>query len=170
MSGNAVSARRRPLQLFLVAMVLVLTATPSRVAAQDRDHDVYETRPYYKNFIPFGVGQFQNGDTGKGTFFLVSQVATAAVSVAAFAYLQFHLSDRGYVQAEDASTARSFQLVQLGSAVAFYGLVGWGIVDALVHHRPLVRVSERRPGSTSLTCVPVVGREITGVGLSFGFR
>jgi hypothetical protein len=156
--------------MFVVAMALVSTAGPSHVAAQDRGRGVYETRPYYKNFIPFGVGQFQNEETGKGTFFLVSQVATGAVSVATFAYLQFHLSDRGYVQAEDASTARSLQLVQLGSAVAFYGLVGWGIVDALVHHRPRVHVSERRHGPSSLTWLPVVGRDMTGVGLSFGFR
>ena len=52
-------------------------------AAQARDR-AYEQHSYAVNFIPFGAGQFQNGQRGKGWAFLGIEAALGAISLGAF--------------------------------------------------------------------------------------
>ena len=40
----------------------------------------HEVRPYYVNLIPFGAGQFQNGQRCKGLAFAISEATTAGLS------------------------------------------------------------------------------------------
>src|SRR5262249_15231532 len=44
----------------------------------------YDHHPYAVNFIPFGAGQFQNGQRRKGWLFFGAEAALAGVSIAAF--------------------------------------------------------------------------------------
>ena len=43
-----------------------------------------ERRPYAVNFLPFGAGQFQNEQRGKGWAFLGAETVLGAVSLGAF--------------------------------------------------------------------------------------
>src|SRR4029079_9277025 len=45
----------------------------------------YERHSFAVNFIPFGAGQFQNGERRKGWLFLGAEAVLGAVSVGAFA-------------------------------------------------------------------------------------
>lgn len=90
------------------------------------------SRPYYVNFIPFGAGQYQNGERIKGTAFAVGEGAAAATSVGLWLYLSTHYKD-GVVPPADAQRARSLEVAELGTGVAFFVMYGWGVVDALWH-------------------------------------
>ncbi len=100
----------------------------------------YEVRPYSLNFVPGGVGQFQRGAIGRGVFFASTQLATAATSAGIWIYLVRKYGYGGTVPREDAAFARRLQQIEIGTGVAFLGLVAWGIVDSLVHYKPQVQV------------------------------
>lgn len=100
----------------------------------------YEVRPYSLNFVPGGVGQFQRGAIGRGLFFASTQLATAATSAGIWIYLVRKYGYGGTVPREDAAFARRLQQVEIGTGVAFLGLVAWGIVDSLIHYKPQVQV------------------------------
>jgi hypothetical protein len=109
----------------------------------------YERHSFTVAFIPFGAGQFQNGERRKGWWFLGAESALAAISVGAFV-TNFALygvsperpcnarnnpdgvacpaSDIDHSQEE---TSRWLTRVQVGSGVAFFAVAVWGIVDAV---------------------------------------
>jgi len=100
---------------------------------------VIETRPYYVNYIPFGAGQFQNGDRRKGLFFAVSESVTGAVSAGIWLYLVGEYGLPGKVPPEKATTALRLQQIEIGVGGVCIGLMAWGIVDSLLHYKPSVR-------------------------------
>jgi hypothetical protein len=97
---------------------------------------VYEVRPYYVNFIPFGAGQFQNGERSKGLWFATTQGTTGAISAGIWLYLVGSYGFGGRVPATSANFARRLQQIEIGAGGVCLGLMAWGIVDALVHYRP----------------------------------
>lgn len=102
---------------------------------------VIETRPFYVNIIPFGAGQFQNGDRGKGLFFASAEAVTGAASAGIWLYLVSKYGIPGQVPPEEAATARRLQQVEIGTGAVCLGLMAWGIVDSLLHYKPSVRVA-----------------------------
>ncbi len=102
---------------------------------------VYEVRSYYVNFVPFGAGQFQNRQVGKGIFFAGTQLATGGTSLGIWLYLVGKYGYGGRVPPEDASFARRLQQIEIGTGAAFLGLMAWGVVDSLVKYQPRVQVS-----------------------------
>lgn len=102
---------------------------------------VYEVRSYYVNFVPFGAGQFQNRQVGKGIFFAGTQLATGGASLGIWLYLVGKYGYGGRVPPEDASFARRLQQIEIGAGAAFLGLMAWGVVDSLVKYQPRVQVS-----------------------------
>jgi hypothetical protein len=102
---------------------------------------VIERRPYYINFIPFGAGQFQNGDRGKGLFFSTSEGVTGAVSAGIWLYLVQKYGLPGTIPAnpDEVHTARRLQQIEIGTGGACLALMAWGIVDSLIHYRPSVQ-------------------------------
>ena len=102
---------------------------------------VYETHPYYVNFVPFGAGQFQNRQRGKGLLFAISEGVTGGLSAGIFLYLA---SKYGLVSSTvpvgEARTVRTLQEIEIAAGVAFFGLYAWGVVDALLHYKPRQRV------------------------------
>jgi hypothetical protein len=101
---------------------------------------VYEVRPYYVNFIPFGAGQFQNGQRTKGLWFASTEATTGALSAGIWLYLVGTYGFNGRVPTSDANFARRLQQVEIGAGGVCLGLMAWGIVDSLLHYRPRARV------------------------------
>jgi tetratricopeptide (TPR) repeat protein len=102
---------------------------------------VYETHPYYVNFVPFGAGQFQNRQRGKGIMFAVTQGVTGGISAGIFLYLA---SKYGLVSSsvplEEARTVRNLQGLEIVTGAAFLGFYAWSVLDALAHYKPRRRV------------------------------
>ena len=102
---------------------------------------VYETHPYYVNFVPFGAGQFQNRQRGKGILFAATQSVTGGISAGIFLYLA---SKYGLVSSsvpyDEGPTVRTLQEVEIATGVVFLGLYAWGVVDSLLHYKPRQRV------------------------------
>jgi hypothetical protein len=95
-------------------------------------------------FVPFGVGQFQNGQRKKAIFFLSSELIVGALSLACWAALPaaYNLSS---VRPEDAATVNALNLTQIVSGVAFWGLVLAGVIDANVKYVPTVTRTRELP-------------------------
>ena len=100
---------------------------------------VVEKRPYYINFIPFGAGQFQNGQNGKGLFFAASQGVTGGLSAGIWLYLVGEYGLPGKVPpGAEAERALLLQKIEIGAGAVCLGLMAWGIVDSLVNYKPSV--------------------------------
>ena len=149
---------------------------------------VVEKRPYYVNFIPFGAGQFQNGDNGKGIFFSAAESVTGGVSMLIFGYHAVKYGFGGKVPRDEAGTVRRTQQIQIGAGIACLGLMAWGIVDSLMHYqgdtqrkadesdlpedfrlRPRPNDNRRPRTHHSLRLVPTIAPGAVGLGLSWGF-
>ena len=102
---------------------------------------VSEKRLFYANFIPFGVGQFQNGHRKKGILFLTSQIATVGLSTGLFTY-QLIRYPNSKVPRDEVDTAKTLQILQVSSGAVAIGLVIAGVLDAWYHYEPTVL---RRP-------------------------
>ena len=101
---------------------------------------VIEKRPYYINFIPFGAGQFQNEQRGKGLFFAVSEGITGGLSAGIWLYLVGEYGLPGKVPpGDEANRALLLQRVEVVAGGLCLGLMAWGIVDSLVNYKPSVR-------------------------------
>lgn len=118
-------------------------AEDARKAAEDKEklrqalanlHYV-EKRAWWVNLMPFGAGQFQNGDFRKGIFFAATEGAAAATSATIFIYLVNKYGYGGQVPKADAADARLLQQVSIGADIVFYGVAIWGIVDAFRHYK-----------------------------------
>ena len=97
---------------------------------------VYETNSFGVNFIPFGVGQFQNKQPRKGYLFLGGQVITGGTSLVTFIYLagKYGLSS-SQVPLLDGPRVRQLQQLEIGTGIAFFALYGWGVVDAMINYK-----------------------------------
>jgi tetratricopeptide (TPR) repeat protein len=100
-----------------------------------------ESHSYTLNFVPFGVGQFQNGQRRKGLALAIGEGATFSTSVVIFGYLVNKYGISGTVSnIQDAQTVRRLQQVEIGTGAAFYGLWFYGIVDALLHYKSATEI------------------------------
>lgn len=93
------------------------------------------------NFLPFGVGQFQNGQSVKGTLFLVAQALSLGVNIGAFLAVE-SLRDRdtGRFSTEpdggDFSTALLWRNVMYGALAAFAVSYAGSVWDGLRFFEP----------------------------------
>lgn len=101
--------------------------------------------------LPFGIGQFQNGDDETGAFFAISEsifVTTAAVSLAVYLPL-LHQWERSLVDASaaavDPDVLLALQVVNWVSVGASLVLMVAGIVEAVTSFRPRRTVRRQRP-------------------------
>jgi len=141
---------------------------------------IKENRNYFLNLVPFGVGQFQNGQRKKAVFFATSQFVTGALSIGIYSYLTSRYPD-GKVPDEEVATARRLQIAQITAGVTFLGLVGWGVVDAFRNYedklRPLtpeekeqyLKELEREQKRSALRLDPIVTPDGAGAALTWEF-
>ena len=142
------------------------------------------------NFLPFGSGQFQNGQRNKGWTFLAVESVLGAASVAAFAtnLAVYGLRPQRSCRYETTATAclpqdvnhgdenrsRLLTQVQVATGAMFFAAVAWGIVDAIHYYRPetvlsLAEAPQPPKSSMQLRFSPAVVNRTIAPGLSFRF-
>ncbi len=144
-------ARRR-----LLAEERARTGPPSKVIR-------LQERVYALNWLPFGAGQFQNGQAGKGTAFAAGQLAFGAINVLAIIAHDQIINDAsnrclpsqagcestGY-KSSARSRLRIVDAVKYTSAGLFWALYGFGVYDAHRHYVPRIEteITPREAGVT----------------------
>jgi hypothetical protein len=142
------------------------------------------------SFLPFGAGQFQNGQRAKGWGFLTAETVLGAVSVGAFATslavyglrpqrtCRYDVGDSvcppNAIDHTDENRSRWLTRVQVASGAMFFGAVAWGIIDAIYYYQPETQLSlaspaRRPPWAGNLQLSPAVMDRAIGPGLSFRF-
>jgi len=118
----------------------------------------YERHSFAVNFVPFGAGQFQNGQRRKGWLFLGAEAALGAVSLGALATnfaLYGFTPTRGCnnqqsdgvqcppsaIDHSQENTSRTLLGVQVVSGGLFFAVAIWGVVDAIIHYQPEVQLT-----------------------------
>jgi hypothetical protein len=103
---------------------------------------VVEHHQFALNFVPFGAGQYQNGDYKKFYALSAAEFATAATSIAIFGYLvnKYGISGTVNPKLDDPHTVRLLQQVEIGSGAAFFALYAYGVFDAIRHYKPQTRL------------------------------
>jgi hypothetical protein len=151
----------------------------------------YARNSFTVNFIPFGAGQFQNGQRKKGWGFLLSETALATVSVGSFAtnFAVYGFRPRrgcrpmtgtseaaGPCIPDSTNEERSQMLttVQLVSGGLFFAVAAWGIADAILNYQPEVPLDGNlKPAASTarlrLRLTPVADSTSLGAGLAFRF-
>jgi hypothetical protein len=147
----AEEARRR-----LLAEEQARNGPPSKVVK-------IQERIYLLNWMPFGIGQFQNGHKNRGTAIAAGQLTLALVNVAAILAHSQVADDRSRMctssQANctsppytrsDRNLLNQLSAVKYLSAGLFWGLYGYGVWDAHRHFVPMIE-TEVGPGGQPAT-------------------
>jgi hypothetical protein len=109
----------------------------------------YQHRAFAVNFIPFGAGQFQNGQRRKGWTFLGVEAALAGASLAAFTtnFALYGVAPRrrctvattpcpvDKLDHSDEATSTNLLRVQLVSGGLFFAVAIWGVIDAIQNYQ-----------------------------------
>lgn len=153
-----------------------------------------ERRSYALNFIPLGVGQFQNQQARKGWFFLATEGALAATSLAAFV-ANFSLygvrpkracldkvtpqpdGSDGICSADridhgDEDFSRKLTRLQVVSGGLFFVVAIWGVIDSLRNFQSEVTLGETLAGPppvSSLRIDPLLAPQAQGLALTVTF-
>jgi tetratricopeptide (TPR) repeat protein len=101
---------------------------------------VYEARPYYINFLPFGAGQLQNKQNVKAALLGGGQILSFVTSVGVFLYLAGEYGLVAKVPLEDGPRVLRLQQIEVATGAAFFVLYGIGVYDALRNYKANVRV------------------------------
>ena len=140
----AEEARRK-----LLAEEAARSGPPSKVV-------VVQERVYLLNWLPFGAGQFQNGQNGKGVAVALSQVLLGAVNIAAI-LLHNQVADSASRCSLSPSCAdppysnvtrrqmQTLDIVKYSSAGLFWAVYGYSVWDAHRNYIPRVE-TEITPG------------------------
>ena len=139
----------------------------------------YERHSYLLNFVPFGAGQFQNGQRGKGWIFFGVEAGLGAISIGALVTNFALYGANPYRQClvprttgpcpmvdhtqEDHS--RQLLTVQLVSGGLFFAAAIWGVIDAVRHYQRDVLLPDASPSPPP----PAVSVGLTPLGLSVSF-
>lgn len=109
----------------------------------------YERHSLAVAMLPFGAGQFQNGDRRKGWWFFGAETALAAVSLGAFVtnFALYGVSPErrclnpdnpdgvfcppGDIDHSQEETSRMLTRIQVGAGAAFWAVAIWGVIDAV---------------------------------------
>ena len=97
-----------------------------------------ESRPASRGWylVPFGVGHFAHGQRSKGAVLAVGQGTTFAVSAVSLGVALSLRGSDGRYSAQDAPTARAFNVSYLVGAYAFAALYAYGVLDGMLSSPP----------------------------------
>lgn len=120
--------------------------------------------------VPFGIGQFQNGQNSLGWLFLSTETAAAGVLVGAI-YMQFYYQskfrDPAFATRDIKARADTAYLVQTISGYSLLGMGLIGIVEAHLSFVPEVRIERKRPLPEHLKSTPAKAPPAPSVSLRF---
>ena len=106
-------------------------------------------RSLWPNFLPFGIGQFNNGDTTKGWIFLGVELGFLLINATAYVLAEtdwVRNGPAGTVRNDEESIkrARAVQIVQVTSGALLAVTALAGIIEAVVSYRPKRVVVRKR--------------------------
>jgi tetratricopeptide (TPR) repeat protein len=113
---------------------------------------IVQEHVYMLNFLPFGVGQFQNGHATKGTIIAVSQVVLGVVNLGAILAHNTIAQDTSRrctvtspancsnppIPDSDRALLHNIDIVKYVSAGLFWAVYAYGVTDSLVHYVPRI--------------------------------
>jgi hypothetical protein len=148
----------------------------------------YERHSFAINFVPFGAGQFQNGERRKGWLFAGTEAGLAAISLGAFVTnLALYGTaphrgckvatppgvqcPNGSIDYSDETTSRRLLDVQLVSGGMFWAVAIWGVIDAIQHHQPEVLLPGDGGGNETRAAPPRAHLMLSpgGLGAAWAF-
>ncbi|MBI3179739.1 MAG: hypothetical protein HYZ27_08755 [Deltaproteobacteria bacterium] len=94
-------------------------------------------RSQFATFMPFGIGQFQNGQVGWGVAFAVTELVLLGINVAAFVWASELGGNNGYL-AEDRPLVQGLLITQYASLAMFGVVWSLGVMHARLHFIPEV--------------------------------
>jgi len=103
-----------------------------------------ESRHYYINFLPFGAGQFQNGDQTKGYLLAGGQGLALSGSVGIWLYLvsKYGVNCPYCVKLDDADNVRLMQEAEVTLGAIGLGLYIYSVIDAVRNYKAQVRLDD----------------------------
>jgi len=121
-----------------------------------------QERIYMLNWIPFGAGQFQNGEKSKGTAIAIGELTLGVINIAAIVAHGQIADDRSRMCTSsepncssppytnsDRTLLKNLETVKYVSAGLFWALYGFGVWDAHRHFVPYVETEVGPSGQTS---------------------
>jgi hypothetical protein len=136
----------------------------------------YERHSYVLNFIPFGAGQFQNGQRRTGRAFAGAEAGLAVISVGTFVTnfwlfglqphrrcLQAQPMDAGgmngkcpddKVDHSDEDLSRNLMRLQVVSGGLFFAVAIWGAIDAIRHFQERERLELETTPAPAASAAP----------------
>jgi hypothetical protein len=151
------------------------------------------------SFLPFGAGQFQNGQRTKGWWFFTTQVTLGAISLGAlttnFALYGARPTLRceptgdpmvregncapGFALSSERERSQMLMRIQLVTGALFFATAIWGVTDAVLNFEPEVVIDQpvganpakalRKTSGNSLMVAPTL-MFADGVGGTLAFR
>ncbi|MGK0358854.1 MAG: hypothetical protein ACI9U2_001148, partial [Bradymonadia bacterium] len=95
--------------------------------------------------VPFGVGQFQNGDNAWGGFFLGTELLAVSLStVFYFAAQELRQPEGFFERGEDVTLARNLRTAQFVSGGAALALMIGGAIHAAYTFEPMAETRRER--------------------------
>ena len=95
--------------------------------------DISKNKKFYKNFLPFGIGQFQNGHRYKGYMLAGLEVFFVVTSVVTYGFLKYYQRDDYTFENKD--LAYKTKLINNISFYMFGGIYLYATIDAIVYYK-----------------------------------
>jgi hypothetical protein len=120
-----------------------------------REEWVIEKRSRVLASLPFGVGQFQNGETALGIVFLSTEAVALVAATVSYVDRELFISAKG-IPADVSRAATAARIVNWISAGTFIGVAIGGIIQAHIAFVPETKVKRNRPLPDSIAFEPFV--------------
>jgi hypothetical protein len=116
-----------------------------------------ETHHYALNWMPFGGGQFQNGQDTKGTAIAIGELGLGIINLGTIVWgnqiatdhTRFCFSGPGCgsppYNDNDRALVLTINRVTIGTAIAFWALYAYGVVDAHLNYQPKIEIETGGP-------------------------
>lgn len=120
---------------------------------------------FYKNFVPFGVGQFQNGHSYKGYLIMGVESVVLTINIGSYILLKYYQKDD--YTFENKEVATTGKIVNNSSFYIFLGLYVYGVVDSLVYYKATEKIKIIQSNNINLS--PILTPDFKGVFFSIDF-
>ena len=122
-----------------------------------------EERLYLLNWVPFGIGQFQNGHDAKGTAIAAGELALVAANLGAIIFHSRIVDDRSRrcstsqcahppFTDSDRAMLEKADIIKYVSAGLFWALYTYGVIDAHAYYVPRIETEiTEKSGSAKVT-------------------